>query len=190
MALFRYSVGSRVGRGRGGSAARSAAYIARGCYRDGRNWRAARLFEDRRGFGLHRSRRSAWRAPGGALQRALRSGARTGLIVMEKISRRAHPRVQNFIRGHFKIGTNYTCEAIAQLLERFDLGWGRQFRAFVRARDDLVEALRSAYDLRNSIAHGGIGSRGLRGVQDLLCRGQTGGGRHGGGDHLGCALGH
>jgi RiboL-PSP-HEPN len=88
-------------------------------------------------------------------------------IVMEKISQRAHPRVQKFIRGHFKIGTNYTCEAIAQLLERFDLGWCTQFRAFLRARDDLVEALRSAYDLRNSIAHGGTGTRGLRGVQDL-----------------------
>jgi hypothetical protein len=88
-------------------------------------------------------------------------------IIMEKISQRAHPRVQNFIRGHFKIGTNYNCEAIAQLLERFDSRWSAQFRAFLTTRDDLVEALRSAYDLRNSIAHGGTGSRGLRGVLDL-----------------------
>ena len=88
-------------------------------------------------------------------------------IIMEKISQRAHPRVQSFIRGHFKIGTNYNCEVIAQLLERFDGRWSAKFRAFLEARDDLIEALRSAYDLRNSIAHGGTGSRGLRGVLDL-----------------------
>ena len=86
---------------------------------------------------------------------------------MEKISQRAHPRVQKFIRSYFKIGTNYNCEAIAQLLEQFDVGWGAKFRVFLNTRDDLVEALRSAYDLRNSIAHGGTGNRGLRGVQDL-----------------------
>jgi len=86
---------------------------------------------------------------------------------MEKIAQRAHPRVQSFIRGYFKIGTNYNCDAIAQLLERFDVGWGTRFRAFLNSRDDLVEALRSAYELRNSIAHGGTGNRGLRGVQEL-----------------------
>jgi hypothetical protein len=35
-------------------------------------------------------------------------------VIMEKIARRAHPRVQSFVRGYFKIGTNYNCEAIAQ----------------------------------------------------------------------------
>ena len=88
-------------------------------------------------------------------------------VIMENIARRAHPRVQNFVRRYFKIGTNYNCEAIAQLLERFDLDWSSNFRALLQPRDDLVEALRSAYDLRNSIAHGGTGSRGLRGVQSL-----------------------
>lgn len=88
-------------------------------------------------------------------------------VIMEKIAQRAHPRVQSFIRGYFKIGTNYNCEAIAQLLERFDIAWAKKFRAFLGSRDDLVEALRSAYDLRNSIAHGGAQSRGLRGVHAL-----------------------
>jgi hypothetical protein len=27
-------------------------------------------------------------------------------VIMEKISQRAHPRVQSFIRGHFRFGTN------------------------------------------------------------------------------------
>jgi hypothetical protein len=88
-------------------------------------------------------------------------------VIMEKIAQRAHPRVQKFIRGYFKIGSNYNCEAIAQLLERFDVNWCVRFRSSLQVRDDLVEALRSAYDLRNSIAHGGTGSRGLKGVEDL-----------------------
>jgi hypothetical protein len=89
------------------------------------------------------------------------------IVVMEKIQHRAQPRVLSFIRGYFKIGRNYDCEAIAQLLDRFDVGWGRKFRDFFKARDDLVQALHSAYDLRNSIAHGGDGNRGLLGVRDL-----------------------
>jgi RiboL-PSP-HEPN len=88
-------------------------------------------------------------------------------VIIEKIRQRAHPRVLNFIRGHFKIGNNYNCETIVQLLERFDVGWAAKFRDFLNTRDDLVEALRSAYDLRNSIAHGGTGNRGLHGVQVL-----------------------
>jgi hypothetical protein len=88
-------------------------------------------------------------------------------VIMESISNRAHPRVQNFVRRYFRVGTNYNCEAITQLLERFDTDWSTKFRAFLASRDDLVEALRSAYALRNSIAHGGAGNRGLRGVQSL-----------------------
>lgn len=45
--------------------------------------------------------------------------------------------------------------------------WGIKFRAFLKTRDVLVEALRSAYALRNSITHGGSGNRGLRGVEEL-----------------------
>jgi hypothetical protein len=89
------------------------------------------------------------------------------ILVMEKIQQRAQFRVLSFVRSHFKRGTNYDCEAIAQLLERFDVVWGRKFRDFFTARDDLVQALHSAYDLRNSIAHGGDANRGLLGVQEL-----------------------
>jgi hypothetical protein len=89
------------------------------------------------------------------------------IVIMERIQRRAQPRVLSFVRSHFKRGTNYDCEAIAQLLDRFDVVWGRKFRGFFTARDDLVQALHSSYDLRNSIAHGGDANRGLLGVQEL-----------------------
>ena len=90
------------------------------------------------------------------------------IVIMEKITQLANVRVQNFIRGYFKIGRNYNCEAIAQLLERFDSRWSSNFRSSLETRDDWVEALRSAYELRNSIAHGGTGNRGLAGVKSLF----------------------
>ena len=89
------------------------------------------------------------------------------MIIMDKIAYRAHPRVQNFVRRHFERGTNYSCEAISQLLERFDIQWRDRFRVLLKSRDDLVEALRSAYTLRNSIAHGGSPDCGLSTVGQL-----------------------
>jgi hypothetical protein len=61
-------------------------------------------------------------------------------IIMEKIAQRAHVRVQNFVRTHFKRGTNYNCEAIAQLLDRFDLAWSTKFRAHVKTEVLEIEA--------------------------------------------------
>lgn len=89
------------------------------------------------------------------------------LIILERLSHRAHPRVIGFIKTHFKKGTNYNCEPICQLLERFDNAWAIKFRKFMTDNDNLVEALSSAYTLRNSIAHGGPANRGLSGVIEL-----------------------
>lgn len=89
------------------------------------------------------------------------------VIILERLSNRAHPRVNSFIRSYFKRGTNYNCEAICQLLERFDLNWSRRFRETLVSRDNLAESMNSAYTLRNSIAHGNDGNRGLNGVEDL-----------------------
>jgi len=89
------------------------------------------------------------------------------LVIMNHVTTRAHPRVASFVKGHFRRGTNYDCEAIAQLLDRFDPRWGGKFRSFKDARDDIVQSINSAYTLRNSIAHGGTENRGLRGVVDL-----------------------
>jgi len=82
-------------------------------------------------------------------------------IVLDRIKSLANVRVQNFVKGHFKRGTNYNFVAIASLLERFDLDWASNFRNLLDGRDDLVEAIRSAYEVRNSIAHGGTANKGL-----------------------------
>lgn len=89
------------------------------------------------------------------------------IIILERLANRAHPRVLNFIRSHFKRGTNYDCEPISQLLDRFDSEWAANFRDFVSKNEDVAAELASAYALRNSIAHGGDSNRGLMGVVDL-----------------------
>ena len=76
-------------------------------------------------------------------------------IILDRLSRRAHDRLIQFIKSHFKRGTNYDCEAICQLLERFDQTWSRKFREFVEGNDAVKSALTSVYTIRNSVAHGG-----------------------------------
>ena len=86
------------------------------------------------------------------------------LILLDRIKNKAHPRVISFVKGHFNYGTNYDCERIGQLLDRFDSKWGERFRIFQKSRDDVVQSITSVYALRNSIAHGGTGNRGIHGV--------------------------
>lgn len=85
-------------------------------------------------------------------------------IILVRVKQLANVRVQSFVKSHFRRGTNYNCVAITSLLERFDLNWAFKFRSFLNGRDDLVEAIRSAYEVRNSIAHGGEASKGLTDV--------------------------
>lgn len=89
------------------------------------------------------------------------------LVILDRLISRAHPRVLNFIKSHFKRGTNYDCEAIFQLLIRFDQNWANAFRSSLLGNDSWASSLSSAYSLRNSIAHGGDGNKGLQGVEAI-----------------------
>ncbi|NFV78885.1 HEPN domain-containing protein [Magnetospirillum aberrantis] len=89
------------------------------------------------------------------------------IIVLERLSGRAHPRITKFIQSYFKKGTNYSCEQIKQLLEKFDVNWSRNFKVFMDENGMVVDQLDSAYTLRNSVAHGGEQNRGLAGVREL-----------------------
>jgi hypothetical protein len=60
------------------------------------------------------------------------------------------------------------CEAIGQLLNRFDANWYRGFLAFVNANADVKEGISSCYSVRNSVAHGGTGSVGANRLRELL----------------------
>ncbi len=82
------------------------------------------------------------------------------IIILDRLSKKAHPRVMSFIKGHFQRGTNYTCEEIGNLLTRFDRTWGNAFTQFVRDHDVVKQSVSSCYAVRNSIAHGGAQSLG------------------------------
>jgi len=77
------------------------------------------------------------------------------VIVLERLKSRAQSRVLNFVKSHFKRGTNYNCEAICQLLERFEPDWKNNFKDFMNDNEKEVDGLTSTYAVRNSVAHGG-----------------------------------
>ncbi|TBY28406.1 hypothetical protein E0H93_24995 [Rhizobium leguminosarum bv. viciae] len=89
------------------------------------------------------------------------------IIILERLSKRAHERVLQFVKTHFKKGTNYDCEAICQLLERFDIAWASEFRRILKGNEQWETSLDSLYALRNSVAHGGVQNRSLAGVKAL-----------------------
>ena len=79
------------------------------------------------------------------------------VILLERLKPLAHPRVLNFVKSHFKRGTNYNCEVICSLLERFEPEWKNKFKHFMDNNEKEVDALSSTYSVRNSVAHGGSG---------------------------------
>jgi hypothetical protein len=90
------------------------------------------------------------------------------VIILDRLQTRAQPRVLQFVKSWFKKGSNYDCEAIYQLLMRFDVDWGAKFKTFTEGNPELIESMTSIYTLRNSVAHGGDQNRGLKGVKTLF----------------------
>ena len=76
-------------------------------------------------------------------------------LFIEKIGGKSQPRVTNFLKNHFRIGRNYDCDNILQLMFRFDSDWGRRFTKFVEENGRVKEGVSSCYAIRNSVAHGG-----------------------------------
>jgi RiboL-PSP-HEPN len=76
-------------------------------------------------------------------------------LLIEKVGGESQPRVTSFLKSHFKIGRNYDCENIQQLMFRFDSDWGRKFEKFVEENSRVKEGVSSCYAIRNSVAHGG-----------------------------------
>ncbi|WP_156309539.1 HEPN domain-containing protein [Novosphingobium sp. AAP93] len=90
------------------------------------------------------------------------------VIILDRLQARGHPRLLEFVKSHFKIGINFKCPAIKSLLERFDLKWARSFQDFLDDHDEVVEAIGSAYTLRNQAAHGNAPSVGIVRVRELF----------------------
>lgn len=87
------------------------------------------------------------------------------IIVLERLNNRAHARVLKFVQAHFKRGTNYDCDAMCQLLERFDSEWSERLKKKLHTNERLASSLVSLYSIRNSVAHGGDQNRGISGIE-------------------------
>lgn len=89
------------------------------------------------------------------------------IIILNRLRAKAHDHVLNFVRSHFKRGQNLDCEAIQQLLNRFDTGWYKAFSKFVEDNPDVKDGVSSCYAVRNSTSHGGTLSLGLKRLKEL-----------------------
>ena len=81
------------------------------------------------------------------------------IVISSRLSK-APPQVTSFLKSFFKKGTNYDCEAICSLLNKFDSSWGKRFETALT--DDVKSSISSCYAVRNSVAHGGGQSLGPR----------------------------
>lgn len=82
------------------------------------------------------------------------------VIILERLAKKAHPKVLSFVKSHFKRGTNYDCDAILELLGRFDEKWRSDFETYLVQNPALGASLTSCYAVRNPIAHGASASLG------------------------------
>lgn len=90
------------------------------------------------------------------------------IVILERLKNRAQPKVLTFIKSHFKRGTNYDCEAVAQLLSRFDQEWELKFRNLVGLHTSLEEQIKSCYSVRNAVAHGSVHTVSEQSIRDYL----------------------
>ena len=89
------------------------------------------------------------------------------IIILDRLDRRADPRILNFVRSFFERGANLDCSSIKSLLERFEPQWGKKFEEFVAANDDVKVGIASAYGVRNPLAHGSASSLGGARLREL-----------------------
>lgn len=90
------------------------------------------------------------------------------IIILSRLETRAQPRVLSFIKSALTRGQNLDCEAVQQLLMRFDTEWYRRFTDIISESPEIKEGISSCYAIRNSAAHGGSQNVGLRRLRELL----------------------
>lgn len=90
------------------------------------------------------------------------------IIIMERLSYRAHARILTFVRSHFKRGRNMDPKGVGELLVRFDVDWYREFERLAKADEVMSAGVYSCYDMRNTIAHGGTANIALKRLNELL----------------------
>ncbi|MFC6792157.1 HEPN domain-containing protein [Methylobacterium komagatae] len=84
------------------------------------------------------------------------------LILCEKFEGTMPSQMSAFLRRYFGAGTNYDCDRIVALLNRFDTTWGVALETFIASNQRVKESVSSCYAVRNSVSHGGGQSLGAR----------------------------
>jgi hypothetical protein len=87
------------------------------------------------------------------------------LIIRERFEKRTPPQIDEFLSRFFRRGTNYDCEQICAMLNRFDRDWGRAIEEFLKQDQEVKESINGCYGLRNAIAHGEAPSLGYAMLQ-------------------------
>jgi cellulose biosynthesis protein BcsQ len=89
------------------------------------------------------------------------------IIITHRLEDPVRPQIHAFLKTHFERGSNYRYPAIRNLLRRFDNRWDVKFQEEISGRAELREAIDTAYELRNSIAHGGARTATLQRAREL-----------------------
>ena len=90
------------------------------------------------------------------------------IVILDRLTKKAQPQVLEFIKSHFRRGTNYNCANIEELFGRFDHKWRQNFSKFIEENADIKEGIASAFAIRNSVAHGGSASIGIKRLKELV----------------------
>lgn len=90
------------------------------------------------------------------------------LLILERFDKKVPHQIPEFLKRHFLRGTNYDCDAIHDLLCRFDGAWGKKFDTFVQANSSIRIQISACYGIRNVLAHGGGQGLGYKQVQDYF----------------------
>lgn len=90
------------------------------------------------------------------------------LLLLERFEKRVPDQIPEFLKRYFLRGTNYDCDAIHELLCRFDGDWGKKFDTFVQSNSAVKNQISGAYGIRNILAHGNHRGLGYKQVQDYF----------------------
>lgn len=88
------------------------------------------------------------------------------LAISRRLESHSPKQVASFLKSFFRRGTNYDCEAICQLVHKFDNAWGNKLEAALT--ESMKTSIASCYSVRNSIAHGGTHSLGPKSLRQYF----------------------
>ena len=88
------------------------------------------------------------------------------LTISRRLEKQSPKQVASFLKAFFRRGSNYDCDAICQLVHKFDNVWGKRLE--VALTESMRDSISSCYSVRNSVAHGGTNSLGPKSLRQYF----------------------